>query len=60
MEKEFVPYQPSLDMKELGFDEPCFAGYNFKNGRTGEFTYPSAKEPNTTSNARVYHKEKKL
>jgi len=60
MEKEFVPYQPSLDMKELGFDEPCFAGYNFKNGRTGEFTYPSAKEPNTTSNARVYHKDKKI
>jgi|688.fasta_scaffold91014_5 hypothetical protein len=25
LEKEFVPYQPSLDMKELGFDEPCFA-----------------------------------
>ena len=30
MEKEFVPYQPSLDMKELGFDEPCF-GYYGKN-----------------------------
>ena len=27
MEKEFVPYQPSLDMKELGFDEPCFTYY---------------------------------
>ena len=25
--KEFVPYEPSLDMKELGFDEPCF-GYH--------------------------------
>jgi hypothetical protein len=23
MKKEFIPYQPSLDMKELGFDEPC-------------------------------------
>ena len=22
-DKEFVPHQPSLDMKELGFDEPC-------------------------------------
>ena len=29
MEKEFVPYQPSLDMKEIGFDEPCFASWNF-------------------------------
>ena len=27
MDKEFVPYQPSLDMKELGFDEPCFGSY---------------------------------
>jgi hypothetical protein len=26
-DKEFVPYQQSLDMKELGFDEPCFKGY---------------------------------
>ena len=25
MNKEFAPYQPSLDMKELGFDEPCLA-----------------------------------
>jgi len=22
-DKDFVPYQPSVDMKELGFDEPC-------------------------------------
>lgn len=27
-DKEFVPYQPSLDMKEIGFDEPCFGRYN--------------------------------
>ena len=27
LEKEFVPYEPSLDMKELGFDEPCFGTY---------------------------------
>jgi hypothetical protein len=24
IEKDFVPYEPSVDMKELGFDEPCF------------------------------------
>ena len=28
MQNEFVPYQPSLDMKELGFDEPCFRWYD--------------------------------
>jgi hypothetical protein len=28
MNKEFVPYQQSLDMKELGFDEICIATYD--------------------------------
>jgi len=27
MEKEFVPYQEALALKELGFDEPCVAFY---------------------------------
>ena len=27
MEKEFVNYEQSLALKELGFDEPCFGGY---------------------------------
>ena len=27
--KEFVPHQPSLDMKELGFDEPCLMYYDY-------------------------------
>jgi hypothetical protein len=25
MTKEFIPYQQALDLKELGFNEPCFA-----------------------------------
>jgi hypothetical protein len=28
MNKEFVPYEPSLALKELGFDEPCFRWYD--------------------------------
>jgi hypothetical protein len=24
MEKEFIPYQEALELKQLGFDEPCF------------------------------------
>jgi hypothetical protein len=28
IESSFVPYQQSLDMKELGFDEPCLFAYN--------------------------------
>jgi hypothetical protein len=31
MEKEFVPYQESHELKELGFDEPCFTSYNNNN-----------------------------
>jgi hypothetical protein len=27
MDKEFVPYQPSLELKELGFDEHCFGRF---------------------------------
>ena len=27
MEKEFIPYEQALALKELGFDEPCFGLY---------------------------------
>lgn len=27
MEKEFIPYELALKLKELGFDEECLAGY---------------------------------
>lgn len=30
MEKEFIPYEQALALKELGFDEPCLAWYNIK------------------------------
>ncbi len=26
-EKDFVPYEQALELKELGFDEPCFTWY---------------------------------
>jgi hypothetical protein len=28
MKKEFLPYEQALELKELGFDEPCFAYYD--------------------------------
>lgn len=28
MEKEFIPYEQALALKELGFDETCLAFYN--------------------------------
>lgn len=27
MKKEFIPYEQALALKELGFNEPCFASY---------------------------------
>jgi hypothetical protein len=27
MDKEFIPYEQALELKELGFDEPCFGYY---------------------------------
>ncbi len=30
MTQEFIPYDLALEMKQLGFDEPCFAVYEYK------------------------------
>jgi hypothetical protein len=30
IEREFIPYDRALALKELGFDEPCLAFYNGK------------------------------
>ena len=31
MNKEFIPYEQALKLKELGFDEPCMAYYELNN-----------------------------
>jgi hypothetical protein len=28
MKNEFIPYEQALELKEIGFDEPCICGYN--------------------------------
>ena len=53
MEKEFIVYEQALELKDLGFDEPCFATYftkdawqidcqegvlNFNNKKPSEYT----------------------
>ena len=37
MNKEFIPYEQALELKELGFDEPCFATYEFGKIHINEF-----------------------
>ena len=38
MEKEFIPYEQALVLKELGFDEKCLGLYKFSN-LTLEYPY---------------------
>ena len=49
MTQEFIPYDLALEMKQLGFDEPCFAylkpnvlTYEITIGEFDEFEYHSA------------------
>jgi hypothetical protein len=39
MEKEFVPYELALELKQLGFDEPCFGVYATKDGYVRKSAY---------------------
>ncbi len=48
MEKEFIPYQQALDLKELGFDEPCFGRYIY-DGRGKEWFLVQTKQIKSAS-----------
>lgn len=37
MNKEFIPYEQALELKELGFDEKCLTSYNSKKELVGVF-----------------------
>jgi hypothetical protein len=56
LETNFVPYQIALDMKSIGFDEECLAGYIYLQG-SGTFELAFYKDRNvnfnTTSNIYV-------
>jgi hypothetical protein len=38
MNKEFIPYEQALELKELGFDEPCFGYYDIKDNNLQLFS----------------------
>jgi len=42
MEKEFIPYELALRMKQLGFNEPCLAFYGDEN----DFSMDSSRKNN--------------
>jgi hypothetical protein len=39
MKKEFVPYEIALELKDLGFDEPCFGYYAGRSKHRGKIWY---------------------
>jgi len=46
MEQEFLPYKPALELKELGFDEPCWAWYNISDEDV-RYCYSEGRSPIT-------------
>ena len=44
MEKEFIPYEQALALKELGFDEPCFGFYQENNNLVNKLIQKKQKE----------------
>jgi hypothetical protein len=40
MEKEFVPYELALKMKQLGFDEPCISYYTVYGKFSNDYSAP--------------------
>jgi hypothetical protein len=39
MEKEFVTYEQALELKELGFDEPCFGSWEIEKTDIPTYTH---------------------
>jgi hypothetical protein len=39
MKTEFIPYEQALELKELGFDEPCFGRYDGRDENKGKIWY---------------------
>ena len=39
LDKEFVPHQESLELKELGFDEPCFGSWETEYVKVPTYTH---------------------
>ena len=58
MEAEFIPYEQALDLKELGFDEPCLAQY--KKYDVGEATLDASEVFSKNEIIMQFHKLSKF
>ena len=54
MEKEFVPYEEALELKELGFDEPCFGFYTYEGKFSNELSFNEYKNTALKTSAPLY------
>ena len=55
---EFVPYELALELKQLGFDEPCFGVYATKDGYVRKSAYDENGDAPTYSQAFRWFREK--
>jgi hypothetical protein len=53
MEKEFIPYEQALALKELGFDEPCFGCYFHNNKDVVEYNPDGIPLNHNNRNSRI-------
>jgi hypothetical protein len=54
MNKEFVPYEQALALKELGFDEPCFGFYTYEGKFSNELSFNEYKNTALKTSAPLY------
>jgi hypothetical protein len=54
MEKEFVPYELAVKLKELGFDEPCLAGYSTSSENLEYYSRPLITKDSFTIDVPLY------
>ena len=54
MNKEFVPYEQALELKEFGFDEPCFGYYDEEDQEKQVYEYANCSR-NITGDRACYN-----
>ncbi len=54
MKKEFVPYQQALELRELGFDEPCLVGYSTSTEKLEFYSRPYITKDSFTIDAPTF------
>jgi hypothetical protein len=54
MNKEFIPYEQALALKELGFNEPCLVFYTYEGKFSNELSFNEYKNTALKTSAPLY------